>query len=134
MNKDTIFSIITVPVIIGIGLSVVFIVDYFSVSPVTDIDSKILEFYGDFMLQSNTYVHSVDLVDEPPSILLIVSKTLDGYIIMDDPLPLFQELYPNENITALIVVAGGNEIPYDMEDNILQFNTNNKEILRIKGK
>ena len=133
MNKNVTLSIMA-PVIIGIGLSVVFVVDYFSVGPDTDIDSKILEFYGDFVLQSNTHVHSVDLVDDHPSILIIVSKTPDGYIVMDDPRPLFQELYSDENITALIVVAGGNEIPYNIKDNMLQFNTGNEENLLIRGK
>ena len=85
------------------------------------------------MLQSNTYVESVYLVDDPPTIVFIVSKTPDGYIVMDDPLPMFQELYPDENITGFVVVAGGSEMQYDMEDDMLQFNTHNKEILRIMG-
>ena len=132
MNKDITLSII-IPVIIGIGLSAVFVVDYFSGGPVTNIDSEILEFYADFMLQSNTHVYAVNLVDDHPIILIIVSKTLDGYIVMDDPLPLFRELYPDENITTLIVFAGRNKIPYDIEDNILRFNTGNEEDLLIRG-
>ena len=132
MNNVTMTSI-TISTIIGIGLSFVFAVDYFNDGPVTHIDSKILKFYGDFMLQSNTDVYSVKLVDDFPSILLIVSKTSDGYVVMDDPTPLFQELYPNENVTTLVVLAGGNEIPHKMENNRLQFNTSNEEILLIGG-
>lgn len=135
-NEDMMPSTITVPVIIGIGLSAVFaisFVGYLNTGTDADIDSKILEFYRDFMLQSNTYVESVYLVNDPPTIVFIVSKTPDGYIVMDDPLPMFQELYPDENITGFVVVAGGSEMPYDMEDDMLQFNTHNKEILRIMG-
>lgn len=132
MNNVTILSI-TAPVIIGIGLSAAFVLDYFSGSPVTNIDSKILEFYGDFMLQSNTDVYSVELVDDFPSVLLIVSKTPDGYVVMDDPTPLFRELYSDENVNTLVVLAGGSEIPYSMENGMLQFNTNNEEIMLIRG-
>ncbi len=84
------------------------------------------------MLQSDTNVYSVKLVDDSPSILLIVGRTPDGYVVMDDPLPLFWELHPDENVTTLVVLAGGNEIPYNMGNNMLRFNISNEEILLIK--
>lgn len=133
MNHITSSLSIMVLVTIGIGLSVIFVADHFGDGPVTNIDPKISEFYADFALQSNTYVYSVKLADDFPSIILIVDRTPDGHVIMDDPLPLFQELYPDENVTTLAVLAGGNEIPYTMENNTLRFGTGNKEILLIRG-
>ncbi len=130
MNK------VLLPIIIGIGLSIPFVTGYLSSeNSTTNIDSRILEFYEEFVLQSNAVVHSVDLMyDDIPYIVLIFDRTHAGHVVMNDPLLLFQELFPDENVTMLVVLADGKEIPYDTENNLLRFNFSNTEIVVIGGK
>ena len=131
MNK------VLIPIIIGIGLSVPFAVGhlYFFVTPDNiDIDPEILEFYGEFVLQSDAVVYSVDLVyDDHPYIILIFDRTPSGHVVINDSLPLFRELFPDDNVTTLVVLAGGKEIPYDTKNNLLRFNFSNTEIVSIRG-
>ena len=131
MNK------VLIPIIIGIGLSVPFAVGhlYFFVTPDNIyIDPEILEFYGEFVLQSDAVVYSVDLVyDDHPYIILIFDRTPSGHVVINDPLPLFRELFPDDNVTTLVVLAGGKEIPYDTKNNLLRFNFSNTEIVSIRG-
>ena len=131
MNK------VLIPIIIGIGLSVPFAVGhlyFFDTSDNIDIDPEILEFYGEFVLQSDAVVYWVDLVhDYHPYIVLAFDGILGGYVVMDDPLPLFQELFPDDNVTTLVVLAGEKEIPYDTKNNLLRFNFNNTKIVSIGG-
>ena len=132
MNK------VLIPIIIGIGLMTPFVVNYsFSgISPApSHIDPRILEFYGEFVLQSDAVMHSVSLVvdDGLPYVALTFARTPAGYAVMDDPLPLFQELFPDKNVTTLVVLAGGKEIPHYTEDNLLRFNFSNTGIVSIRG-
>ena len=131
MNK------VLIPIIIGIGLSTPFLVIYpFSGIYTTDpIDPRILEFYGEFVLQSDVIMYSVDLThdDDPPHVILTFVRTPAGYVVMDDPLPLFQELFPDKNVTTLVVLAGGKEIPHYTEDNLLRFNFSNTGVVLIRG-
>ena len=131
MNK------VLIPIIIGIGLSVPFAVGhlYFFVTPDNIyIDPEILEFYGEFVLQSDAVVYSVDLVyDDHPYIILIFDRTPSGHVVINDPLPLFRELFPDDNVTTLVVLAGGKEIPYDTKNNLLRFNFSNTGIVLIRG-
>ena len=132
MNK------VLIPIIIGIGLSIPFVVGYsFSgIYTTTNIDPRILEFYGEFVLQSDAVVYSVILADDdddPPYVALTFARTPAGYAVMDDPLPLFQELFPDKNVTTLVVLAGGKEIPHYTENNLLRFNFSNTEIVLIQG-
>ena len=131
MNK------VLIPIIIGIGLSVPFAVGhlYFFVTPDNiDIDPEILEFYGEFVLQSDAVVYSVDLVyDDHPYIILIFARIPSGHVVINDPLPLFRELFPDDNVTTLVVLAGGKEIPYDTKNSLLRFNFSNTEIVSIRG-
>ena len=131
MNK------VLIPIIIGIGLSTPFLVIYpFSGIYTTDpIDPRILEFYGEFVLQSDVIMYSVDLADDDdlPYVVLTFVRTPAGYVVMDDPLPLFQELFPDKNVTTLVVLAGGKEIPHYTEDNLLRFNFSNTGAVLIRG-
>ena len=130
MNK------VLIPIIIGIGLSIPFVVGY-SLSGIstTNIDPRILEFYGEFVLQSDAVVYSVKLLDDDDllHVVLTFARTPAGYVVMDDPLPLFQELFPDKNVTALVVLAGGKEIPHYTEDNLLRFNFSNTGVVLIRG-
>ena len=131
MNK------LLLPIIIGIGLSTPFVVGYLASDiSTTNIDSRILEFYGEFVLESDAVVYSINLADDddPPYIILIFAKTPAGHVVINDPLPLFQELFPDKNVTTLVVLAGGKEIPYDTENNLLRFNFSNTDIVLIGGK
>ena len=131
MNK------VLIPIIIGIGLSIPFAVghSYFFGTPDNiHIDPEILEFYGEFVLQSDAVVYSVDLAyDDHPYIILTFAKTPAGHVVINDPLPLFRELFPDENVATLVVLAGGKEIPYDTENSLLRFNFSNTEIVSIRG-
>ena len=125
-----------IPIIIGIGLMTPFVVDYSrSGISTTNIDPRILEFYGEFVLQSDVIMHTVDLThdDDPPHVVLTFARTPAGYVVMDDPLPLFQELFPDKNVSTLVVLAGGKEIPHYTEDNLLRFNFSNTGIVSIRG-
>ena len=125
-----------IPIIIGIGLMTPFVVDYSrSGISTTNIDPRILEFYGEFVLQSDVIMHTVNLThdDYPPYVELTFARTPAGYVVMDDPLPLFQELFPDKNVSTLVVLAGGKEIPHYTEDNLLRFNFSNTGIVSIRG-
>ena len=129
MNMNSIL----IPIIVGVGLSFLFVVDHLR-EPHINIDPKILEFYGEFVLESDTTVHSVNLVEEDIlAIVLRVAKAPTGHVVMDDPLPLFRELFPDENVTTLVVTADGREVPHYTENNLLRFNTTNAKFVVIKG-
>ncbi len=123
------------PIIIGIGLSSLFIVDFLSVDVShTNIDPKILEFYDEFVLQSDVDVYAITILDDTPSMLLTVSETSVGYVLMDNPLFLFQESFPNENVTTLVVLVDDNEIPHEIENNMLRFDISNSNTVLVQGK
>ena len=131
MNK------VLIPIIIGIGLSTPFLVIYpFSgIYTTTNIDPRILEFYGEFVLQSDAVVYSVILADndDPPYVGLTFDRTPAGHVVMNDPIPLFQELFPDDNVTTLVVLAGGKEIPHYTENNLLRFNVSSVGFVLIRG-
>ena len=128
-------NIFFIPIIIGIGLSSLFIVDFLSVDVShTNIDPKILEFYDEFMLQSDIDVYAITMLDDTPSMLLTVSETSVGYVLMDNPLFLFQESFPNENVTTLAVLVDDNEIPHEIENNMLRFDISNSDTVLVQGR
>ena len=131
MNK------VLIPIIIGIGLSVPLGAGHlflFGTHNNIDIDPEILEFYGEFVLQSDAVVYSVDLgYDYHPYIVLTFYRTPAGHVVMNDPIPLFQELFPDDNVTTLVVLAGGKEIPHYTENNLLRFNFSNTGVVLIRG-
>ena len=131
MNK------VLIPIIIGIGLSVPLGAGHlflFGTHNNIDIDPEILEFYREFVLQSDAVVYSVDLAyDDHPFIVLTFDRTPAGHVVMNDPIPLFQELFPDDNVTTLVVLAGGKEIPHYTENNLLRFNVSSVGFVLIKG-
>ena len=132
MNK------VLIPIIIGIGLSVPLGAGHlflFGTHNNIDIDPEILEFYGEFVLQSDAVVYSVKLLDDDDLLHVVLTfyRTPAGHVVMNDPIPLFQELFPDKNVTALVVLAGGKEIPHYTEDNLLRFNFSNTGVVLIRG-
>ena len=86
------------------------------------------------MLQSDAVLYAVDLTyDYHPYVVLTFDKTSAGYVVMNSPIHLFQELFPDDNVTTLVVLVNKKEMPYDTANNLLQFNFSNTEIVSIRG-
>ena len=77
-------------------------------------------------------VYSVNVEDKIQGITMITSKNTDGFIHMDDPLPILQKLFPDKDIVSFVVLADDIEIPYTLEDR-LEISVNNTEMISIIG-
>lgn len=61
-----------------------------------NIDPRILKVTNGFAIDSNLDVYSVIVEDEIQGLLIRTSKNNDGFIQMDDPLPILQKLFTDK--------------------------------------
>ena len=127
--------LIIIPIIIGLAVSVLFIINSTSPSPhyTQEIDPRILEATNGFAISSNMDVYRIGLIDDGQSLFFTVSQNLDGFIYMDDPLPILQKIYPQKNIVSIAVLVFGEEVPYTLEEGKITFGVNNAHIIEIIG-
>ena len=88
--------------LIGVGIPN-FFVDNTSKGAPTVVDSRIEQVKDDFEISADLGVFNVDVIDERQAILLSIKSGVDGVIIMDDPLPIMQELFPEKNINSFMI-------------------------------
>lgn len=70
---------------------------------------------------------------EPNGITLQLDNANSGFISMDDPLPILQKIFPENQITSIAILADGMEIPTIHKDGTLQFDVNNANQIMIIG-
>lgn len=131
MNK----ILIIIPIIIGLSVSIPFIISNTSGGThfTQDIDPKILEATDGFAISSNMDIYRIGLMDERQSLFFTVSQNTDGYIHMDDPLPILQKIYPENDIVSFTILVLGKEVPYTIEEGRITFSVNNAHIIEIRG-
>ncbi|WP_182130877.1 hypothetical protein [Nitrosopumilus sp. b3] len=127
--------LIIIPIIIGVAISLPFIISNMSGGThyTQDIDPRITQVTNGFAIASNMDVYSITVEDEMQAIIITTSKNIDGFIHMDDPLPILQKLFPDKNIVSIAVLSDGVEIPYTLEDGKLGMSVNNAQIISIIG-
>ena len=127
---------IMIPIIVGLAISFPFIISSIPGSThfTQDIDPRFSEATGNgFAISSNMDIYSIIVEDEVQGLSITMSKNTDGFIYMDDPLPILQKLFPEKNFESFIVLTKGIEIPYTLEDGKLVLNINNSHVILIVG-
>ncbi len=127
--------LLIIPVIIGVTLSLPFIISSQSGEThfTQEIDPKILEATNGFAIASNMDIYRIGLIDGGQSLFFTVSENTDGFIHMDDPLVILQKIYPENNIKSFQVLIFGEEVPYTLDEGKISFNVNNANIVEIRG-
>jgi len=127
--------LIIIPIIIGFSISLPLIINFTSGGTyfTQEIDPRILEATNGFAISSNMDIYRIGLIDEGQSLFFTVSKNTDGFIYMDDPLPILQKIYPESEIVSFAVLVFGKEIPYTLEEGKITFGVNNTSIIEIRG-
>ena len=127
--------IIIIPIIVGIVISLPLIISSTSGDThfTQDIDPRFLEVTNGLAISSNMDIYSVNVEDEIQGIVIATSQKTDGFIHMDDPLPILQKLFPDKDIVSFVVLAGGVEIPYTLEDGKLGISVNDSSLISIVG-
>lgn len=127
--------LIIVIVVLGIGISLPFILGMVLTekSNPTEMEIRIAESMNGISLSSNMDIYAIDFSDDEQSLILSVSTHTNGYIDMDDPLPVLQKLFPDKNIDSFIVLANGMEIPYTLENGKFGIQVNNSNLISIVG-
>ena len=129
----TILLIITT-IIVGIAISLPLIISSTSggIHFTQDIDPRFSQVTRNgFAIYSNMDIYSITVEDEIQGISITTSSKTDGFIEMDDPLPILQKLFPENNTQSFIVLSGGMEIAYDLEDGKMRINVNNSNVILI---
>jgi hypothetical protein len=132
MNK----ILIIIPIIVGLSVSIPFIISSTSGGThfTQDIDPRFSQVTRNgFAISSNMDVYSITVEDEVQGLSITTSKNTDGFIAMDDPLPILQKLFPDKNIVSFVVLSNGIEIPYTLEDGKLGISVNNSHGILIVG-
>ncbi len=131
MNK----FLILIPIFIGLSISLPLIINstsggtYFT----QEIDPRILEATDGFAISSNMDIYRIGLIDDGQSLFFTVSQNTDGFIYMDDPLPILQKIYPQNGIVSIAILAFRQEIPYTLEQGKINFGSNGAQIIEIRG-
>ena len=127
--------LIIIPIIVGIAISLPLIISSTSGGThfTQDIDPRFLEVTNGLAISSNMDIYSVIVEDEIQGISITTSHNTDGFIHMDDPLPILQKLFPDKNIVSIAVLADGMKIPYTLEDGNLGISVNNSDLILIIG-
>ena len=128
--------LIIIPIIVGLSISLPFIIS--STSDGThftqDTDPRFSQVTRNgFAIVSNMDVYSITVEDEVQGLSITTSKNIDGFIEMDDPLPILQKLFPDKDIVSFVVLSNGIEIPYTLEDGKLGISINNSHVILIVG-
>lgn len=127
--------LITIPIIIGLAISLPFIISNTSggIHYTQDIDPRIANVTNGFAISSNMDIYSITVEDEIQGIVISTSKNTDGFIHMDDPLPILQKLFPEKEIVSIAVLVNDEEISYTIDDGKLGIGVNNAQIISIIG-
>jgi len=124
-----------IPIIIGLAISVSFFINSTpdNTQFTQEIDPLILEATNGFAISSNMDIYRIGLMDDGQSLFFTVSENTDGFIYMDDPLPILQKIYPEKDIVSIAILVFGEEIPYTLEEDKITFTVNNAHIIEIRG-
>jgi len=127
--------LILIPIIVGLSVSIPLIISSTSGGTyyTQDIDPRIIEVTNGFAIASNMDVYSVTVEDEIQGLSIATSKNNDGFIHMDDPLPMLQKLFPDKDIVSFVVLSDGIEIPYTLEDGKLGISVTKTSMILIIG-
>ena len=96
--------LIIIPIIVGLAIFLPFIISSTSggMHYTHDIDPRFSEATRNgFAISSNMDVYSIMVEDEIQGISLITSSKTDGFIEMDDPLPILQKLFPEKKYSII---------------------------------
>ncbi len=125
-----------IPIIVGLSVSIPLIISSTSGGThfTQDIDPRFSQVTRNgFAITSNLDIYSITVEDEVQGLSITTSKNTDGFIEMDDPLPILQKLFPDKDIVSFVVLSNGMEIPYTLEDRKLGISVNNSHGILIIG-
>ncbi len=125
-----------IPIVVGFAISLPFIINSISsgVQYTQDIDPRFSEVTRNgFAIASNMDIYSITVEDEIQGITIATSSKTDGFIEMDDPLPILQKLFPEKNIQSFVVLSDGMEIAYELENGKMRISVNNSNVILIVG-
>lgn len=128
--------LIIIPIIVGMAISLPFIISSTPSSThfTQEIDPRFSEATRNgFAISSNMDIYRIGLLDEGQSLFFTVSKNTDGFMYMDDPLPILQKIYPENNIVSIEILIFGKEVSYTIEESKITFGVNNAHIIEIRG-
>ncbi len=131
MNK----FLILIPIVIGLSISISLIINSTpdGTNFTQEIDPRILKATDGFAISSNMDIYRIGLIDDAQSLFFTVSENTDGFIYMDDPLPILQKIYPENDIVSIAILAFRQEVPYTLEEGKITFGVNNAHIIEIIG-
>ena len=128
--------LIIIPIVVGFAISLPFIISstsggtYYS----QDIDPRFSEVTRNgFEISSNMDIYAIYVADNTQSIVITTSKNTNGFIHMDDPLPVLQKLFPDKDIVSFVVLVNDIEIPYILEYGKLAMDVNDAGAVLIIG-
>lgn len=128
--------LIVIPIIVGITISVPFVIGLTSGGThyTQDIDPRFSQVTTDgFAISSNMDIYAIGVADNTQSIVITTSKNPDGFIHMDDPLPILQKLFPDKDIVSFAMISDDVEIPYTLEDGKITIDVHNSHAILIAG-
>src|SRR3989338_5886446 len=129
--------LIIIPIIVGLTISLPFVINFTSGGTIhytQNIDPRFSEVTANgFAISSDMDISSISVEDEIQGITITTIQNTDGFIHMDDPLPILQKLFPDKDIISIAVLANDKEIPYTLENGKLGINVNNTHIILIIG-
>ena len=123
-------------IIVGLSIPVSFIINSTSGGTyfMQEIDPRFSQATRNgFTISSNMDIYAIGIADNTQSIIITTSKNTDGFIHMDDPLPVLQRLFPEKDIVSFVVLVNDVEIPYALEGKKLTIDVNNAEAILIIG-
>jgi len=128
--------LIIIPIVVGFAISLPLIISstsggtYYS----QDIDPRFSEVTRNgFAIASNMDIYAIAVADNTQSIVIATSKNTNGFIRMDDLLPVLQKLFPDKDIVSFVVLVNDIEIPYILEDGKLAMDVNDAGAVLIIG-
>lgn len=125
-----------IPIIVGLAISLPFIISSTSGGThyTQDIDPRFSEVTRNgFAISSNMDIYAISVADNTQSIIITTSKNPDGFIYMDDPLPILQKLFPEKDVVSFVVMSDDMEIPYTLEDEKITIGVHNLHAILIVG-
>jgi len=127
--------LVLIPIFVGLSISIPLIINFTSGGThfTQEIDPRILKATDGFAISSNMDIYRIGLIDDGQSLFFTVSQNTDGFIYMDDPLPILQKIYPQNDIVSIAVLVFGEEVPYTQDEGKLTFGVNNAHIIEIRG-
>ena len=100
----------------------------------TVVDPRIEQVTDGFEISADLGVFNVDVIDERQAILLSIKSGVDGFITMDDPMPILQGLFPEKKINSFDVFdENGKDIWYTRENGKMGFPVSDTSFVWIIG-